>query len=859
MLCRAHCSHCSTCWLDVCVDCRFLFHSTLTPTRLDHATCGDWPLRTRQLRVSFLARLAKNQSLQKQFAAFLRRKTFVFAERKIYVAITAQQRGDFHKFKWSVSSDEHLVALLPLNESYDVAWFADMVERARALDLLAPEQWHFVHSSMFVSKRRHEADPSEVTRLSGFDSKAFKVKKLGLAELEDSEEVHELFAQWAREDPRKTDNRESEVPRNSEPTNKIYDINSLVPMFNSELTRKTRRNVLSTTKIFGTGPAEPAHHLLGLLAARVVGRDVLVLWGSRTGGDMPYLKDDLPAREFRHKTGKRLVRMICHAVGDRKCRILAGDPLTDIDADIDLTCMWDREVMAKRFGIKYGFPRLEQEYILYHLSSIARNTLHVGMQSGNIETLINNPRSNVVCVNENTRGGAGLTNVDKISARRDELVRRGNLPCNLYMSYNLSVLPSAIGQLTRILMEKYGESVTMRGGIERLLKDLWDDAPSEHGSGMRSSLVELLARRDETPSQGSKPNLLTSAGEDLTEHLLVYLAAKVARRGRGGLGEQRNTRQPPPVVEDMRTEIQLLVALASSTSPRVQYAIRCLNNVRVRPTRSSAEIWLSVIANYVLNHVLYKKKKDDSKGEGGKGALPADPRERAEVLVALMDELTSEYETHREDYEDLQHALDHHAEDHVPKMLKLSVKQQHELRGDRQHDLEGEWQTLRHCQDWEDSELDEMRPICELLEISFESGRRAKPNENEMSRSSRFKLDSNDVLDDRLESRFLRSRSGQVYPLDHGLLEFANQVVPRQQIETWYRQAQRATRPEQLQWIDRVITHLDWQVAELEPDPNERAEFANRVVEYSGSSRDAYQTWRLFCEFVDLRDELVHR
>lgn len=108
------------------------------------------------------------------------------------------------------------------------------------------------------------------------------------------------------------------------------------------------------------------------------------------------------------------------------------------------------------------------------------------------------------------------------------------------------------------------------------------------------------------------------------------------------------------------------------------------------------------------------------------------------------------------------------------------------------------------------------------------------------------------------EPRVVPSPSGQVYPVELALPDFVNRIATPYQIAEWYDRAEtsRPTR-ELLEWLDRVIVHLDWQVAELEPDPYERQEFANRVKAYAGPSRAAYETWKLFKRFIDLRREIT--
>lgn len=118
---------------------------------------------------------------------------------------------------------------------------------------------------------------------------------------------------------------------------------------------------------------------------------------------------------------------------------------------------------------------------------------------------------------------------------------------------------------------------------------------------------------------------------------------------------------------------------------------------------------------------------------------------------------------------------------------------------------------------------------------------------------------SKEKLDQRGEE-FRPSPSGQVYPVHLGLAHMANQTVSPEIMEQWYSEMS-AAQPSRalLERLDRVITHLDWQVAEQEPDPYERAEFGSRVREYAGRSRKAFHTWQMFKKFCELRDALSRR
>ncbi|WP_223645810.1 hypothetical protein [Corallococcus sp. EGB] len=105
---------------------------------------------------------------------------------------------------------------------------------------------------------------------------------------------------------------------------------------------------------------------------------------------------------------------------------------------------------------------------------------------------------------------------------------------------------------------------------------------------------------------------------------------------------------------------------------------------------------------------------------------------------------------------------------------------------------------------------------------------------------------------------FVPSPSGQVYPAMYGLPTHINQIVSQQTVAEWYLEIStgQVSRP-LLARLDQMIVHLDWQTAELEPDPYERQMFANRVVAYRGPSQEAFQTWKQFVRFVELRERLT--
>ncbi|HTE51621.1 MAG TPA: hypothetical protein VK698_12295 [Kofleriaceae bacterium] len=710
--CTGHTLCCAQCLYQVCRDCHSLFHAYGAPARVDFSACGTWPVAPGHMK-GFLDKLARVPGMGVPLAVFLGRTGFVRSDGKVYFAITAQQRGDFHKFKWSISSNKNLVALLPLNRRYQPEWLAEQIGRAQALECLAPGQWAFVHSSAFTSSRDKERVESGDLVLGGFKSASFAGRHVKLPTATDQPATHELFDRWAAHES------EREV---------IHNIDCLVPLYNSPLTMSTRARTLDSSPTFlrpaprGLGqPKESAAKMLvRLLSDQIAGRDVLVLWGSRTGGGKAYLKEGVPAREFRHKTGKALFRTISAAVGTAKFRILAGDALSGIAAEADLTCMWDPKAMATRFGIDHGFSRLEQEYVFHHLARAAHTTLHIGMQSGNIETLIDNASSNVVCINENTRGGAGLVNVDRITGNRIQQVRKGAAPpCNLYLSYNLDVLPSAVGELSRVLMEKYDESISMRAGIERLLRELSGEKPEKpapgHGSPRSArDLLRGMAKQLPPDRQGSsRPDLLSTRSDLLVQEILAYLADKVSDGG-----ERRDKgadRAAPRLLDDLRLELKLLVELARSPSPRVQFAIRCLNNVLVKPLRSPREIRLAIIEQRILQNELHKA----GKSRFGKGALPPDPSGRAALLVEQFGVIVAESDDDeaKAEHRALRLALDD-LDDGRPLAPYLSTAATAELSYSPEEALQREWQVLQRIFELDAAEKAAMQVVCALLRLT---------------------------------------------------------------------------------------------------------------------------------------------
>ena len=617
LFCASDRPKCARCWSRTCAECAGLFHAT-------EGECIQWPSPLAAQRRRVLTLLKQSRSHRRPFIRFVRRHGFLHECDRIYVVITALQRGDFHKFKWSIGADRHLFALLPLHEEHADAWFDDMVGRAEALEQVAEGRWQFIHSSLVVSRRDKSGKASGRGHvLSGLARSKLAVD---IALADDDEGTWQAFHMLAADD---------------EPRSTLYNIDSFVPFYNSPLVMKSRSAFLESPSddVVRAGPCEA---LLALLFARVKDRAVLVLWGTRTKG-RGYLDPQVVAREFRHKTSKSLVRHLLAQAREHKTCILAGEPLSGVDADLDLTMMWDAKVMRERHGVECAFGRLEQEYIFFHLAKAAANTLHIGMQSGNIEPLINNPRTNVICVNENSVGGAGLSNVEKISATRHKSVTRshsadGNrLPSNLYLSFNLKVLPSAIGELARRLMEKYEENVTMRQGLRRVLQEIFaifgvDDAIDTSALSIEELFIrasQLLDDRTiERRGQRATVDLLLADHEHELEQIILYFADKLSPE-RKRLDKPERDGQ-----EALRAEVQLLGALAASIRPRVQFAIHVLNNELTAPAASARESSVRFAITYLERHKLLAEYKQAH--EGAFTRLPKDPEPRLRALLETM-------------------------------------------------------------------------------------------------------------------------------------------------------------------------------------------------------------------------------
>lgn len=694
LFCIVHYKTCARCLHEVCRDCHTLFHTYLSETKPYLAVCGEWPTTDGERRKLLLWNLKVNSRLTDLFIPYLRRAGFTFPKDKICVAITAQQRGDFHKFKWSIASDPNFVALLPLNENYDPSWIKDLVGRAEALEIVASGRWYFVHSSLIISDRNREgkkkSEQSIGVVLSGLSNTPFNKKKMQVSDSKNDDETKEMFATWASD---------------KETRSKIYNIDAIVPLYNSELVISTRENFLKSGIENSIG-RRMCDVLVSLLLPKINGRPALVLWGSRTGLHREYLSESVPVREFRHKTSKKLVRCLLAAAEGQKVRIVAGDPLSDVVADVDLTCMWERGKMRERFGVDHAFSRIEQEYVFYRLATVCESTLHVGMQSGNIEPLINNPRTNVICVNENTKGGAGLVNVEHITLKRDEKVRKGSLlPWNLYLPFNLPVLPSIVGELTRFMMEQYGESINMGVGIRNLAKDLGIEVDTTTvEKTIKTAGRELSSRSSETPR---RPDMLRIERDGhLVEKLLVYLGAKLE----GTLDPMKETSGSV----DLRLEPHLLSLLVASSRPKVQYTISRLNNVMAQPVRTRREILLGFVVNFVTKHELYEKHK---KHQQGLGALPVELEARAKVLIEAFRVEAEAADRSRDEVAILTSIVDGVFQENKKsvEMMSRTVKSALSSLDQRGTELCRQWNALRKNLRLEDADYKELKPVLKRL------------------------------------------------------------------------------------------------------------------------------------------------
>lgn len=686
----------------VCADCHELFHTT-------GGTCIDWPCPQPSERKRLITMLKQGMSSKvRLFIEVVRRLGFMHEDGRIYFVITALQRGDFHKFKWSIGAEPHHFALLPLNESYSDEWLKDMFDRAEALEQVAAGRWQFIHSSLVIS-RRDKAGKAMGTGyvLSGLAKSKLSVN---IALTKDDYESWRAFTTWAEGEERKST---------------LYNIDTLVPFYNSPRVLQWRTSFLDVPPV-GTVRPLPCDDLLAGLTRKVKDMPVLVLWGTRTGRHRDYLNPNVVAREFRHKTSKSLVRHLLDEVRGKKICILAGEPLRGMEADIDLTMLWSAKEMKERFGIDCSFSRLEQEYIFFHLAQIAANTLHIGMQSGNIEPLINNPRTNVICVNESSSGGAGLSNVEKISGARHDLTMRGrlegnNLPSNLYLSFNLKVLPSAIGELTRRLMEKNEENVTMKHGLQKLVQEIAaifgetvdvSELSIEELFAYAGSLLE--SRTEEQMKKRAPVDLLTTDHEHELEQILFYFYDKIHPRR----SKLEKAKRGPRVI--LRTEIRLLCVLAASSLPRVQFAIHVLNNELTAPVPSAREHAIRFAIAHVENLKLMTDYKNAHRGDLHK--LPKDAELRLktllETLQAAIDESSDEdlRLNALSDLENIKKILEN------GETMRLGKKKIRPVKNTRERLLEA-WNRLRPLEfDAEDEkELYLVREILEA-ELGFELG-----------------------------------------------------------------------------------------------------------------------------------------
>lgn len=558
------------------------------------------------------------------YAKILSKQPIVFKPGRIHFAILVNQRGDFHKFKWSIASNAQFFALIPVHETYGEAELKEQITKARTLETICPGQWAFINSSKIVSSRAKIDAGDDQIIPSGFD----QLKDVGdLSKLDDQKSTDTALVKWAEQVAGQK---------------KIYDVNSLVPFYNSSFVRRSRSDYLEEQK------SDPVDALILEIGRYIAGKNVLFLWGSRTGVAKQYLKNEkMPARELRHKTGKALFAIIAR-LSKSKVIVLAGDPLSDIPHHIDLTSPWDSGIMKNRFKIDHGFSRLEQELLFFNMAKLASSTDHFGMQSGNIETLIDNECSNVYCINENTRGGAGLTNVDKISYNRNSnMDTDAKLHQHMYLSFSLTHLPSFTGELTRIMMERYGESVEFHKGLIKLTEETF-------GKKVKSeSTIEDLAVMIShmTSKEVEITGLLHDEWDKLDmKTILRHFAHKVNQHY---WPDQIKKKALVVKKDELNKSAKLLIKIAQATDPIVQRIIRDLNQTRVQPKRPLKDIYFDILSGHIAKQ---KGKLFDLKyvKSGDSGSMPKDPRSQAELYLAFMKMTIQGFSTDKKDSSDLE-------------------------------------------------------------------------------------------------------------------------------------------------------------------------------------------------------------
>ncbi|WP_161632165.1 eCIS core domain-containing protein [Nakamurella lactea] len=97
------------------------------------------------------------------------------------------------------------------------------------------------------------------------------------------------------------------------------------------------------------------------------------------------------------------------------------------------------------------------------------------------------------------------------------------------------------------------------------------------------------------------------------------------------------------------------------------------------------------------------------------------------------------------------------------------------------------------------------------------------------------------------------------YPAS-GIEKFAGQVLALDYLRDWVKQIVEALKDKNgdhalaAQHREMLLSHLSWQIAELEPDPGNRSDFVKDGkprMDYNGN-RDAFESWLLLIELVDL-------
>lgn len=109
----------------------------------------------------------------------------------------------------------------------------------------------------------------------------------------------------------------------------------------------------------------------------------------------------------------------------------------------------------------------------------------------------------------------------------------------------------------------------------------------------------------------------------------------------------------------------------------------------------------------------------------------------------------------------------------------------------------------------------------------------------------------------------MKQKESNIYPTDRGIPGLASNVEPIERLRQRLAEIRNfppAERQRGRVMLDQLIEHVDWQVAEMEPDPSERAIFARdyqpnpNYPQMRDANVDAYNMWLFFRELMDLRD-----